>query len=374
MALKGQAAPEVEHAYARARELCQQLGEPPQLFPVLLGMVRFYVVRGAAQTARELGEQLLRLAQRGQDLAQLLAAHQALGATLFWQGECALACAHTEQGLALYDPQQHRGHPVLYRINPGVNCLLYAAHSLGILGYPEQARQQYQTALTRAQDLSHALTLVHAMFSVTMGHQFRREGRATQERAETVITLCTEQGSPLYVAWATTLRGWALVTQGQTAEGIAQMRQGLAATRTTGAEGLVPYWLALLAEACGHTGQADEGLHLLAEALAVADHNTERWYEAELYRLKGELLLAQSPYQQTAAEACFQQALDIASAQRARSWELRAAVSLSRLWQQQGKRDDARTLLEPVYDWFTEGFDTTELQEAKSLLEALAQE
>ena len=163
-----------------------------------------------------------------------------------------------------------------------------------ILGYPEQARQQYHAALTRAQDLAHAFTLVHALLNVTVGHQFRREGRATQERAETLIALCTEQGSPLYLAWATTLRGWALATQGQTAEAMAQMHQGLAAARATGAEVLVPYFLALLAEACGHAGHTDEGLRLLAEALAVADHNAEHWYEAELYRLKGELLLAQS--------------------------------------------------------------------------------
>jgi TOMM system kinase/cyclase fusion protein len=371
MALKGQAAPEVEHAYARARELCQQLGETPQLFPVLQGLVRFYMVRGLLQTAREVGEQLLRLAQRGHDPAQLLAAHQILAATLFWQGECALAHAHTEQGLALYDHRQHGGHPFLYGIDPGVNCLFYAAHSRWILGYPEQACQQYQAALTRSQDLAHAFTLVHALFHVSLGHQFRHEGRAAQERAETLIALSTEQGSPLYVAWATALRGWALATQGKTAEGLAQMRQGLVATRATGAEGLVPFWLALLAEACGHTGQADEGLRLLVEAFAVADHNAEHWYEAELYRLKGGLLLAQSPHQQPDAEACFRQALNIASAQQAKSWELRAAVSLSRLWQQQGKRQETHDLLAPIYGWFTEGFDTADLQEARALLDEL---
>jgi predicted ATPase len=183
MALKGQAAPEVEHAYARARELCQQLGEPPQLFPVLLGLCRFYAARGVFQTARELGEQLLRLARGVHDPAQLLAAHQALAVALLWQGESRLAYEHAEQGLALYDPQQHRGHPFLYGINPGVNCLLYAAHSLGILGYAEQSHHQYQAALTQAQDLAHAFTLVHALTLVTIGHQLRREGRATQEQS-----------------------------------------------------------------------------------------------------------------------------------------------------------------------------------------------
>jgi predicted ATPase len=239
------------------------------------------------------------------------------------------------------------------------------------LGYPEQARQQYQEALTQAQDLAHAFTLVHALTGVILGHQLRREERVTQERAETQIALCTEQGSPLYLAWATFLHGWALATQGQTAEAMAQMRQGLAAARATGAGVIVPYFLALLAEACGHAGQGDEGLLLLAEALAVADTNAEHWYEAELYRLKGELLLAQSPHQHTDAETCFQHALDIASAQHARAWELRAAMSLSRLWQKQGKRDDARALLAPIYGWFTEGFDTADIQEARTLLEEL---
>ena len=368
MAIKGQAAPEVEHAYARARELCQQLGEAPQLFPVLLGLWRFYLVRGVGQTARELGEQLLRLAQRGHDPAQLLAAHQALAVTLFWQGECALAHTHAEQGLALYDPQPHRGPLFLYGINPGVNCRLYVAHSLGILGYPEQARQQYQAALTRAQDLAHAFTLVHALHNVTIGHQVRRERRATQERAETLIALCTEQGSPLYLAWATILRGWALATQGQTAEALAQMRQGLAAARAMGTELLVPYTLALLAEACGQAEQIDEGLRLLAEALAVADNTAERWYEAELYRLKGELL-HQSTAPQGEAEQSLQHALEIARRQQAKSWELRAALSLSQLWQQQGKRAEAYDLLASIYGWFTEGFDTADLQEAKALLD-----
>jgi predicted ATPase len=252
-----------------------------------------------------------------------------------------------------------------------VNCLLYAAHSLWLLGYPEQARQQYQEAISQAQDLAHAFTLGHAMTLATIGHQLLREGRTTQEWAETLIALCTEQRLPLYLAFATTLRGWALAMQGQAAEAIAPMYQGLADARATGAELLAPYFLALLAEACGHAGHADEGLGLVAEALAVADTNAERWYEAELYRLKGELLLAQSTTQQPDAEACFQQALAVARRQQARSLELRVATSLSRLWQQQGKRDNARVLLAPIYDWFSEGFDTADLKEAKVLLEEL---
>jgi predicted ATPase len=169
----------------------------------------------------------------------------------------------------------------------------------------------------------------------------------------------------------TIYRGWALAAQGQGEAGLAQMRQGLTAYEATGAELERPYSLTLLAEACGHVGQTAEGLHLLAEALGLVDKRGDRWCEAELYRLKGHLLLDLSPQPQTEAEACFHQALDIARRQQAKSWELRAAMSLSRLWQHQGKRAEAHTLLAPIYDWFTEGFDTADLLEAKTLLEAL---
>jgi predicted ATPase len=213
-----------------------------------------------------------------------------------------------------------------------------------------------------------------------MLHQFRREGQLFQEQAEAAITLSTEQGFPHWLAVGTLLRGWALAAQGQGAEGVAQMHQGLAARRAAGAELGRPLLLALLAEAYRGMGQAEEGLALVAEALAVVNNSGERHWEAELYRLKGELLLEQGGTRRQAngnrqpwgeAEACFHQALDIARYQQAKSWELRAAMSLSRLWQRQGKRAEARELLAPVYDWFPEGFDTADLQDAKALLAAL---
>jgi predicted ATPase len=208
-----------------------------------------------------------------------------------------------------------------------------------------------------------------------MLQQFRREPQAVYEQAETAIALCTEQGFAYYLAWGTTMQGWARVAQGQDEAGLVQMRRGLAALRATGAALRLPYYLALLAEACGQTGQAAEGLALLAEALALVDTTGERWWEAELQRLQGELLLHAECGVQNAelvAEESFQQALAVARRQYARSLELRAAMSLSRLWQRQGKRIEAHQLLAEIYNWFTEGFDTADLQEAKALLEALA--
>jgi predicted ATPase len=209
-------------------------------------------------------------------------------------------------------------------------------------------------------------------------HQFRREAEITQERSETAMTLANEHGFPLFSAWGAMLRGWALAQQGYGAEGIAQLRQGLAAHRATGAALGRPYFLALLAEACGRSGQAEEGLHVLAKALSAAHHTSQRQYEAELYRLKGELLLqvagrggARIVSAATEAERCFRQALKVARGQQTKALELWAAVSLGRLWQQQGKRATARKLLASIYSWFTEGFDTTDLQEAQVLLREL---
>jgi predicted ATPase len=209
-----------------------------------------------------------------------------------------------------------------------------------------------------------------------MLHQSRREQYATYERAEALMALATEQGFAQELARAIIMRGWVLAAQGQGAEGTAQLRQGLAAYQATGSEGQRAYYLALLAEAYGSIGQPAEGLSLLAEALATVDRTGERWWEAELHRLQGELLLAQAGERQRVpeAEACLHQALDVARRQQAKSWELRAAMSLSRLWPQQGKRQEAHDLLAPVYNWFTEGFDTADLTDAKALLEELEEE
>jgi predicted ATPase len=358
----------VERTYSRARELCQQVGDTPQLFRVLRGLWLFYNVRAAHQTAWELGEQCLRWAQQVQDPALLLEAHRPLGITSFCLGEIVSARAHLEQGIALYDPQRHRSHAFLYSIDPGMACCAYAAWALWLLGYAGQALQRSQEAILLAQE--HPLSLAQALSWTAWLHQLRREPQAAQERAEKVMALCSEQRFPYFLAWGTILQGWALAAQGQGGAGIAQMRQGLAAHRATGAEEHRPFFLALLAEAHGRAGQVEEGLSVLTEALAAVNKTGERVYEAELYRLKGELLQKQATAM-GAVEECFRQAVSVARQQSAKSLELRAVMSLSRLLKAQGQTTEARQMLTEIYAWFTEGFDTADLQEAKALLEAL---
>jgi predicted ATPase len=372
MAIQGFGAPEVGDVYTRAHQLCQQVGETPQLFLVLRGLWQFYILRTELRTAHALGAQLLRLAQSGQDAALLLEAHRALGEPLFWLGEFPAAHVHFEQELAHYDPQQHRAHTFLSGMDPGVTYLSFAAWTLWCLGYPDQALQRIQAALTHTHTLSHPASRAFSLIFAAYLHQHRREAQVTQERAEVLIAFATEQGFVFWVVQGTIMRGWALATQGQGEAGIAQMRQGLTAWHASGQELERPYFLAMLAGASGNVGQAEVGLTLLREALALMAQTEERWDEAELYRLKGELLLQQSVENHVEAEACFHQALSIAQSQSAKSWELRAATSLATLWHRQGKCQDAYDLLAPVYAWFTEGFDTADLQDAKALLEALA--
>jgi predicted ATPase len=298
----------------------------------------------------------------------LLLAHRVLGQTLTFLGEFSTAQAHLERGIALYDPEQHRSLASLYGQDQGVVCRSWAALALWCLGYPDQALRHSREALTLAQELAHPFSLAYAMCFAGMVCQLRREVQAAEERAAAEIALCTEQGFALYLARGKILRGWTMAAQGQAAEGLAQMRQGLAAYQATGAAVFRPYYLCFLAEAQGKVGQAEEGLTVLGEAVAAVHKTGERIYEAELYRLKGDLLLVRSAESHREAEACFQQALDAARRGQAKALELCAAMSPSRLWQQQGKRPRARELLPPIYGWFTEGFDTADVREARALL------
>jgi predicted ATPase len=372
IATKGNAAPDVERVYARARELCQQVGNTPQFFLVLRGLIVYYMTRGQLQTATQLGEQLLRLAHAQHDPALLLLAHYQLGMVLFWRGKPASAHTHHTQALAIYTPQAHRALAWRYGTDLGVGSGGHVALELWYLGYPDQALQHSQSARTLAQDMSHPFSLAFALTVTAMLHQIRREVPAAHEQSVAGLHLATEQEFAQWWAWGTVLRGWTQAMQGQEEVGIAGIRQGLTASVDTGSQQFQPYFLGLLAEAYGKNGHPEEGLPPLAEALAVIDTTEARYYEAELHRLNGELLLQQSADNATEAESCFQQAISIAQNQSAKSWELRAATSLARFWQSQGKRDEARELLAPVYEWFTEGFDTADLIDAKSLLDELA--
>jgi class 3 adenylate cyclase/predicted ATPase len=389
IATKGYAAPDVERAYTRARELCQQMGETPQLFPVLWGLWLFYLVRASAlQTTRELAFQLLEMAQRHADPALLLEAHMACGLSLYHCGEPAAALRRLEAGRTLYDPQQHQAHTFLYGQDPGVACLTYGGVALWLLGYPDQALVRIHDALTLAQTLVHPFNIAFAHFFAGVLHPLRREPHPTQVQAEALLALAAQHDFAYWRAQGMILHGWALAAQGQGEEGLAQIRQGLAIHQTIGSAIAHTCWLGLLADGCRTGGQPAAGLAAVAEALALGERSGEQFYTAELQRLRGELLLQAGTWEPGSrntpppaavwgsqggeTEDCLCQALAIARQQQARSLELRAATSLARLWQRQGKRAEARQLLAPVYGWFTEGFDTADLQDAQALLATLA--
>ena len=365
---------------------------------MLGGLRAVYEVRGELLKARELAEEMLGFAQREPEPARLMQAYIALGQTLFYLGEFARAHASLDQGIALDDPTRDRLAAVRFSSQmQGVNGRRYASWVLWYRGYPAQARQRSHEAIALAEERAHPYSLAYALYHAAVLHVLRRDAQAAQAHAEAVIVLAQQQELPVMRARGTFPRGWALAAQGQVTEGIAHMHQGM------DVEGMIggvqrPYRLALMAEAYGRIGQTVEARRLLAEALTVTHGYEGHFYEAEVHRLTGEVLLIQdvdggvsgnlppelsmgdghegeatgpSP-RPTEAETWFRQALDIARRQEAKSLELRAAMSLSRLWQRQGKRTEAYQLLAPIYGWFTEGFDTPDLQEAKALLETLS--
>ena len=375
MATKGYAAPEVDRAYARAQELCQQVGETPQSFSVLRGLWVVHEMRAELRTARELCEQLLALAQHLDDPDLRIEVHRALGNTLLWMGEFAHARQHLTKAIALYDPEQHRALAFQYGTDPRTVCLLYETLALWVLGYPDQAVQKGQEALAFAQAGSHPHSLAVALNWTGVLYQLRREASLAQERAEAVIMLSQQRGFPHWLMLGTILQDWAIAEQTDNESSVRRLQEDLAAWRATGAELLRPYFLGLLAEQCGKVGWVEKGLALLDEALAVVNKNAERFSEAELYRLRGTLLLNQDvkrgiPGSRSGSEAenSFQKAVFIARQQGAKSWELRAATSLAQLWSKQDKRAEARRLLTEVVEWFTEGLQTPDLQTAHTLL------
>ncbi|HEY7496384.1 MAG TPA: AAA family ATPase, partial [Candidatus Tectomicrobia bacterium] len=362
--IKGHTAPEVEDVYTRTYELSQQVGDSRQQFSALMNLWRWYHNRARIQKARELAEQCFTLAHAVQDPGLLQDAHRMLGWTAFFHGEPVLARTHFEQGIALYDAQQGRLRAFSGGMDHGVTCLSVLAGTLWQLGYPEQALTKNREALTLAQESSHTFSLGLALQYCALVHQSRRDAQHAQEIAEATIQLAREHGFVQWIAGGMCMRGWALAEQGSIEEGIEQLRQGMATWQTVGTELGQTHMLFRLAEAYGKGGQAEEGLRLLDEALTVMHERDERHTETEIYRLRGELLLAQGGGRLEAVEAekCFHQALALARQRQAKSFELRAAMSLCRLWQQQGKLPAAQQLLAEIYAWFTEGFTTPDLQ------------
>jgi class 3 adenylate cyclase/tetratricopeptide (TPR) repeat protein len=376
MATTQWSASEVAQVFSRARKLCRLLGDPPQLVSVLFGLQGFHLLRAELKTTHELASQLLAIGQAQQDVAVLLNAHFVLGGTLYFIGEFLAAQTHFERVNALYQPALHRSAVVYAGHDPGVHALCFQLYTLGILGYPDRAADRLQAAFNLARELSHPYSMALPFVLGACGYAWRREGELALELAEEGCRLTTEQGFQGLLGVVLLARGAALVLRGQTEEGVHQLREALAANYALGMLLARPWSLGLLADGCGKLGQAEEGLALIAEALDITNETGEHISEADLHRLNGELLLkrgaeyAESKIEEQ-AEACFRQAIEVARRQSAKSYELRATMSLARLLASQGKRDEARTMLAEIYNWFTEGFDTPDLKDAKALLDEL---
>jgi predicted ATPase len=372
IATKGWAAPEVEKAHARARELCTEEAQFPQLLAALSGLFQHHLHWSSKHVALQIAGELLRIAERQGDVAAQAVGHRCLASGLLFNGQLPSAIMHCERVLALYDPA-HRSSPIyLAGADPRVACLLFKALILLCQGFPERALAINKEGLAAAYNLGHAFTTSQALYLTCLLHQIRRERRVVQERARALMALATEHG---LVGWAPSgaiLHGWAVADGGETLAGIAELRQGLAAKEAIGVLQHTPSGLGLLAGLSIAIQNSGEALSVLDEALARVNRLEERWFEAELYRLKGDALLILSPERAAEAEACYHQALAVARDQGASLWELRAATSLARLWRNQSRRAEARDLLAPVYGWFTEGFETADLKDAKALLDELA--
>jgi predicted ATPase len=298
--------------------------------------------------------------------------HLALGLSYLFVGELQSSREHLEESIQLYDPERHATLAFSYGgLDPGVAGLAYLAWTLWLLGDVERAVARADQAQALIRRLDNVYTGARSLYWDAILRQFVGDWVAVRGQADKAIGMATEQGFALVRAAGTILLGWTQVHEGHGAEGARQIRQGVEAYRATGAGLHLPHFLAALSEAARAHGQPAEGLEVLAEAMAIVESTGERYFEAELHRLQGELLLERSPGDHGPAESAFQKALSVAHAQQAKSLELRAAMSLAQLWQAQGKADQARDLLAPVYGWFTEGFDTADLKDAKALLDDL---
>jgi predicted ATPase len=369
-AFRGFAAPETGNAHARARELWEQLGSPSEFLRIPYGQSLYYANRGELDLAQRLDEDLLRLSRQRNDTVGLLLAHASSGRNLWFVGRFSPSRSHLEEVLALYDPISHRSLVQQAAVHSHVAARAFLGIVLFCLGFPDQALAQSRAAIAEARRLAHLPTLAMSLSLGARLHSLDGDDAALNERAGELVVLASEQSFSFYGAQGTILRGWAKVKNGEMAEGMSLLRSGSTALRATGAELGMTFYTALLAGACDIAGQIEEAVTQLNDALQIVERTGGRWFAAELYRQKGELLLRQGHSE--AAEDLYRKALSIAVEQGAKLWELRAAVSLARLRYDQGRCAEARGLLAPVYGWFTEGFDTPELKEARALLDELA--
>jgi tetratricopeptide (TPR) repeat protein len=372
MAIKG-CTQEVEEAYTRALELCQEQGEIPQLFPVLRGLSSFYIFVGDFEKGARMGEQILSLAERNDDASMRVEGHLVLGYNLAFLSDLSLGLDHLEKGIANYDPDQDRSRRFRLGNNPGVACFTTSALVLWMLGFPDRALERANNAVALAKRLNHPFSMAYALFHTGLLHLWRQEAELVQECAQAALDIAEEYEFQIWRAVATCLHGAALAGMGRAEEGLTQTNRGMDLYQ--GMKTPPVFWPLLLfvqAGACGQAGRPAEGLIPLDKALKIVGPSSGNLLSSGLCRLKGDLLLALSPENPAEAEAWFQQALEVAQERQARMMELRAAISLSRLWRQQGKAEQGRRLLSDSYGRFTEGFTTADLKEARALLADLS--
>jgi predicted ATPase len=368
-AVKGQAAPETGRAYARARELWEQLGSPSEFLQAPYGESRYHVFRGELDLALDLDESLLRLSRERKDPAGLVLGHFSSGRNLMFAGRFATSRSHLEEVLARHDPVSDSSLANQTGIYPHVNSQGLLGIVLFCLGYPDQALARSRAAITEARRLAHLPSLAASLTNGTTLLSLLGDSAALDDWTDQVVAVTTEQGFPVWRAQGTIFRGWLKVKNGEVAEGLSLLDSGSSAYRTTGSEAWMPHVLALLAGAHEIAGQIEEAGTLCDEALQISERTRQRWLSAELSRFKGRLLLRQGHVD--AAARLYDEALHTAREQGAKLWELRAATSLARLWHDERRRVEARDLLAPVYHWFTEGFGTRDLKGAKALLDEL---
>jgi predicted ATPase len=370
LVVKGYGAPEAGKAYARARELCEQLGSASEFLRVPFGQSVYYLNRSEFDLARALAEDLLRLSRLRNDAEGLVLGHYSSGTTLLATGKLVESRSHLEAALALYDPTSQRSLVDHAGFHPHAGARGRLGLVLLNLGFPDQALAQSNAAIAAARELAHPPTLALSLGLGTTMLSLLGEIAALDASAEELIAVATEQGFPHWRALGTICRGWVKVQNGDPTEGISLFRRGLSTFRAGGSEVALPHWIILLARAYEIAGQVEEAVNLLDEALQNVARTGERRDEAEASRHKGRLLARQGHTE--TAEELYRNALSIAREQEAKLWELRAAASLARLYRDQGRCTEARNILAPVYGWFTEGFDTADLREAKALLDELA--
>jgi predicted ATPase/predicted Ser/Thr protein kinase len=371
-ATRGWSSPEMVTVCTRARELCRQFRETPQLFQALFFLTSVHTIRGELSIALELADQYRSMVERADDPLSKAMAHFILGYLHVFIGDFREALEHCEQVIAFYDPRKHGTLGYVYGQDPGVSCLAWSAWALWFLGYPDRALERSHEAIALARDLGHRYTLAFAQWiaGATL-HRFRREFQSCWKWHERYFRLATEEGFEIMRAVGSFERGYAEVEGGRTDQGIEQMRQGLAAMDSAGYRVARHSNLFRLSQALREAGKVLDALEVLSEAMACVQKTGESYFEAEIHRLEGELHLMHKDMNDD-AEACFHRAVEVARRQKAKSLELRAVMGLARLWQRQGKKEDARQRLTEIYDWFTEGFDTPDLVDAKVLLEELS--